>query len=373
MRRFRIAFVLDQVAGHVTNAQNLRRVLEDDDEIDPVWGEINYVKEGGRIERAHDHLRWLPSHPFGVARGVVEQRRVLTQRPVDAIMTNTSIAHYQVGPLRRTPTLFDFDSTPVQLDRMGGYADPDSGATAWAKLRLMRRLFHSVDINHAWSHWAQQSVIDDYGVDPNTVVVNPPGVDLARWTTHGRSPSTPGEPSRVLFVGGDFERKGGHDLLAWHASLAPGTVDLDIVTREDVSAQPGVKVHHGLQPNSAELMELYRRADVFVLPSHGECFGIATVEAMACGIPVVVSDVGGTADIVDPGENGYIVPAHDAPALGRAIEQILADPAMAAHMGRHGRSIAEERFDVSRNAKRTLELLKQLADRSRSASASAPA
>ena len=61
---------------------------------------------------------------------------------------------------------------------------------------------------------------------------------------------------------------------------------------------------------------LYQQADVFVLPSLAEAFGIATVEAMGCGLPVVVSDAGGTADIVDPGVNGYITKRGDGRELG---------------------------------------------------------
>lgn len=364
MSRYRIAFVVDQVAGHVTNAANLRRVVERDDEIEATWVNVDYWDERGALERIHARVPRVPQHPLGVARGILQQRAGLASGAFDAILTNTSVAQYQVRPLRRTPTVFDFDSTPIQLAALEGYEIEATGRTSTdVKYRLMHRLFHAVEMNQAWSNWARDSVISDYGVAPDRVMVNPPGIDLETWSPEGRRPGSASGPARVLFVGGDFRRKGGDDLLAWHRTVDPERVHLDIVTRESVDAAPGVHVHHGLRPNSAELLGLYRTADVFVLPSHGECFGIATIEAMASGIPVVVTDVGGTADIVEPGGNGHIVPAGSPERLGAAISEILDDPAAAARMGARSRALAEERFDLVANARVTLDMLKALADR----------
>lgn len=369
MNPYRVAFVVDQVAGHVTNAANLRRVVERDEEIEATWVNVDYWDDTGAIERLHARVPRLPQHPLGVVRGIMQQRAGLGDGPFDAILTNTSVAQYQVGPLRRTPTVFDFDSTPIQLAALDGYEIEATGRTSTdVKYRLMHRLFHAVAMNQAWSNWARDSVIADYGVDPDRVMVNPPGIDLETWSPEGRRPGSAAGPARVLLVGGDFRRKGGEDLLAWHRTVDPERIHLDIVTREPVDAAPGVHVHHGLQPNSRELLDLYRTADVFVLPSHGECFGIATIEAMASGIPVVVTDVGGTADIVEPGGNGHIVPARAPERLGAAISGIVDDPAVAARMGARSRELAEQRFDLVTNARVTLDLLKELAERHRATS-----
>jgi glycosyltransferase involved in cell wall biosynthesis len=261
--------------------------------------------------------------------------------------------------------MFDFDSTPVQLGQLDGYEPPvDAKPIAAVKYRLMRRLFESVALNQAWSRWARDSVISDYGIDPSRVVINPPGVDLEFWAPTARQPRGADQPARVVFVGGDFERKGGPDLLDWFDSIEPGRVELDIVTRDPVKPRPGVNVIHGIGPNSVELRQLLGHADVFVLPSRGECFGIATVEAMASGAPVVVTDVGGTADIVVPGENGYIVPPRRPRELGAAIETIISDESTAARMRRRSREIAESRFDLRANTELTLARLKRLASQS---------
>ncbi|MAT06302.1 MAG: glycosyl transferase family 1 [Acidimicrobiaceae bacterium] len=363
MNPIRAAFIMDQVAGHVTVAKNLRPFAEADPDLAVSWGEVHYHLDGGRIEWVHDRLvPFTPAHPFGVVRGIVEQGRALRAAPYDVIFTNTAVAHYDIGPLRRTPTMLDFDSTPVQLDAMEGYsAGPDRGWVATVKLRAMRRLFSAASLNQAWSTWAGDSVIHDYGIAPDRVVINPPGVDLAAWAPGVRSIRPGDAPGRVLFVGADFDRKGGRDLLEWHRSLPDGSVRLDIVTRTEVEPSPSVFVHRGLTANSPALRALYRDADVFVLPSHGECFGIATIEAMASALPVVVTDVGGTADIVDHGDNGFIVPAGSPRELGAALTTILADPLRARHMGLRSRELAEERFDLEVSARRTLDHLKSIA------------
>ena len=84
---------------------------------------------------------------------------------------------------------------------------------------------------------------------------------------------------------------------------------------------------------------------------------------MASGVPVVASDVGGTADIIDDGVNGFIVPSGSVAALGAAISTILGTDGRASGDGcRSSRAIAEERFDLVANAELTLHRLKCLAD-----------
>jgi glycosyltransferase involved in cell wall biosynthesis len=83
-----------------------------------------------------------------------------------------------------------------------------------------------------------------------------------------------------------------------------------------------------------ELPALYAAADLFVLPSTFEPWGAVVAEALACGLPVVVADrVGCAPDLVQPGQNGWVVPAGDAGALAALLREALADPARLAAMG----------------------------------------
>ena len=82
-------------------------------------------------------------------------------------------------------------------------------------------------------------------------------------------------------------------------------------------------------------------ADVFVLPSRYEGLSLAVMEAMACGLPVVVSDVSGSAELVPTAEDGRVVPADDPAALADAGEELLADAGLRRHMGERARTRAE--------------------------------
>jgi glycosyltransferase involved in cell wall biosynthesis len=292
---------------------------------------------------------------------LLEFRASLKRHIYDAILTNSWATMFFSRQLAAIPTLIDFDSTPLQIDRLEAYESPhDVAPLAALKHLLCRRAYGSARLLQAWSNWAKSSAVSDYGVPEDKVVVNPPGVDIDFFR-----PSTEEEHRdnlRVVFVGGDFRRKGGQLLLDWYRQRSTENVELHLATREPVEQTvPGVTVHSDIRPNSPELLHLYQTSDVFVLPSLGECFGLATVEAMATGLPVVVSDVGGTEDIVQDGTNGFITRAGDVQGLSGALSAVLSDRARRHAMARRSRQLAEERFDARTNALRTLAHLRALA------------
>lgn len=84
------------------------------------------------------------------------------------------------------------------------------------------------------------------------------------------------------------------------------------------------------------LSTYYRAADVVVVPSRSESFGLVALEASACGVPVVASAVGGLLTLVDHGESGFLVPDRDPEVFARHIAELLADPALAARLGANG-------------------------------------
>ncbi len=167
----------------------------------------------------------------------------------------------------------------------------------------------------------------------------------------------------MLFVGGDFERKGGFVLLEALRRLrdAGVAIELDVVTRDEVPAQEGVKVHHGLRPSSPPLIALYDRADVFCLPTMGDCLPMVLSEAGAAGLPLVATDVGAIREIVRDGETGLLVPVDDAGALAIALQRLADEPDTRRRMGEAAGQLVREQFDASTNARTLVALLLDVA------------
>jgi D-inositol-3-phosphate glycosyltransferase len=108
-----------------------------------------------------------------------------------------------------------------------------------------------------------------------------------------------------------------------------------------------------------ELPAVYSAADVVVVPSRSESFGLVALEAQACGTPVVASNVGGLRHVVDAGRSGFLVPGGDHRAFASRLRWILADPDLAAGMGRSGIRQAA-RFPWSATAAATLAVYEEL-------------
>jgi len=97
-----------------------------------------------------------------------------------------------------------------------------------------------------------------------------------------------------------------------------------------------------------ELMPYLHRADVFALPSRQEGLGIAALEAMSCGLPVVATKCGGPEDYVNDGETGYLVPIGDREALAERLITILADSTQRHRLGANARSLIEHQYEASK-------------------------
>ncbi len=326
------------------------------------WADITYVKAGGLIEKIP-----LPGRVGGTLRGFLQSTAALRSGPYDALFFLThNPAVLQQRALARTPTLLWTDVTPALLDAQAdqyAHAVDKSRLARFAKQGLVKRTFQRAKLCVGWSEWARGSFIEHYGVPRERTAVVPPGIDLTRWRIP-EDRARRGLP-RLLFVGGDFERKGGKLLLKVFREHLRDKCELDVVTRDPLAEERGVKVHRGLMAGGAELLSLYSGASVFVLPTRGDCFSIASLEAMAMGLPVVVCDVGGISEIVEQSQTGYLIKPDDGGALREALESLIGDDERRLALGQRGRQRVEQHFNASSNANELLALLNQIARENR--------
>jgi glycosyltransferase involved in cell wall biosynthesis len=339
-----IAFVMEQTLGNVTHYLNLRREETASPLALPRWIPVAF--------------RTSPV-PWALA-GSVLTRFALAPAldEVDGIFVHTStIALLCQDLFRQKPTVLSSDGTPLDKRTMrAAYGlKPENRVMEAVKHRYYRGVFERVKGFVAWSNWTKQSLVRDYALSEQQVAVIPPGVHLDEFTPGDRDHDLP----RILFVGGDFQRKGGDLLLDVFRRRFRGRAELVIVTRDPVRQEAGVTVHRKVAANSPELRQLYATSDIFALPTRADCYSLVGLEALASGLPLVATRVGGIPDVVREGETGFLVERDDRIALGDALEHLVADRDRRVAMGVACRRDAGIRFEARTNARRLFEFVRE--------------
>ena len=205
------------------------------------------------------------------------------------------------------------------------------------------------------------------GVPAGQISVVPSGVDTRVFTPDGPAARRSARP-RLLALGRLVERKGVATVIAALAPLpdaelvvAGGPNRRDLDTSDDYRLLREAAGRHGVADRvtftgsiaQPDVPALIRFSDVVVCTPWYEPFGIVALEAMACGVPVVASAVGGLADSIVDQQTGWLVPARDPAALASALGQLLADPAKRAALGAAGVERARRRYSWRRVAAQT--------------------
>jgi D-inositol-3-phosphate glycosyltransferase len=220
-------------------------------------------------------------------------------------------------------------------------------------------------------------LIEHYAASPERLCVSPPGVDHETFRPGDRraareSLGLPGEGRLVLFAGRVQPLKGPDIALAAFALIAVRLPDCRLLMIGGPSGPQGMEEMAFLRAGAANagieervllrdpvphraLAVAYRAADVVVVPSRSESFGLVAAEAQACGIPVVASAVGGLAHAVADGESGLLVVGWDPADYAAALERVLTDHALAARLARGAVANAEQ-FSWPVTVDRMLEL-----------------
>lgn len=304
------------------------------------------------------------------ARGAEFRRlveRQLAKQPCDVLFA--PVASHELDWLEpESPVIYASDVTYRVYAPMYGLAHSE------ADDRIEQ---HAIDCAAAIaysSEWAADSAREDYGASPDKVFVVPFGANLPDAPDPALADQrTLNKPLRLLFLGKEWERKGGPLVLETVAELRRRGVETHLViagcTPPNVASGEGVEVIPYLDKSFAadrqRMHALWRDSHLFFMPTRAEAFGMVFCEAAAYGLPAVTTAVGGVPSAVAAGESGLVLPlAATASEYADAICQLLASTDDYRALARAARQRYEQVLNWSAWGERIYDLALQIAERS---------
>jgi glycosyltransferase involved in cell wall biosynthesis len=271
---------------------------------------------GRATKKRADPYYWTPLNKW-IARGLARRwrdRRTVVIGVVNSTLVAELAAH--------VPVINVSDATfALMRNFYANFERYDSGTAKAGERAEKNSIVRSVH-NCFSSGWAARSAVDHYGAKPENVSVIPWGCNLPYIDADRARLSAGNAPLRLLFIGGDWQRKGGdlvlETLRLLHERGVP--VTLDIVGAQPPGGMPDLPgiTHHGFLSKADEaqfklLHDLYRDASFLFLPTRQDCTPMVFSEANAYGTPALTRDVGGVGGVVEDGVNGYLLPYESTP------------------------------------------------------------
>ncbi|MFT4300015.1 MAG: glycosyltransferase family 4 protein [Aeromicrobium sp.] len=314
-----------------------------------------------------DVLEYLIMVTAGFPEPLTFSLRVARDRRLDGfdVVHDNQCLGYGLLWLQRRLPLVATVHHPISKDRR-----LDIAAASWRKqwsvrrwygfVRMQARVARRIPTLLTVSSTSAADTIADFGIDPDQMTVIPLGVDTDVFRPRGER-----VPGRVVAVASaDSPLKGVAHLLEAVAKLRVEHphVELHLVSAidpqsatarriEELGLSDAITLYRGV--SDEELGELLASAEVMAVPSLYEGFSLPTVEALACGTPVVASRAGAIPEVV--GDAARLVTPGDVGELTTALSELLSDPAERERLGRAGRERAEERYSWISVARATVE------------------
>lgn len=365
---YRIGFVIEQALGHVTHGQNLKKNVSLDSEIEAHWILPTWELKGIAARIPVYKSNWTLRAGLQAQTQIGKLQRDIS---LDGLFFHTQVpSMFSQHWLRRFPSVVSIDATPLQYDRLGDFYDHETGPS-WIeqkKYQMTVSCFQAANHLVAWSYWAKQGLVDEYGVEPEKITVIPPGVIIQDWYKQCvENPS--GTIVKILFVGGQFERKGGNVLLESFRRLRYKfvnkdndglVIELHLVTKDKVDPEPGVIIYNDMKPNSSELKQLFHTCHIFCLPTFGDTFGMVLSEAGASGMPLVSTSVAAIPEVIHADYSGLLTAPGDVKELENALYQLITQPQMRYQMGKNAQDRVIGQYDAQKNAEELSQLIKNV-------------
>lgn len=323
---------------------------------------------GVHVERVAPHpLHWtLDGRPV---RRAVE--RLLDVRRIDAVLGFFNEAAYLPSFLTARSIRFGYIATWLSY-RMALSRERTGAGLRGLLMRAANRRFvvepyRSAEILFANSEFTRGELTDVLGCAPERIRVTYLGV---RDLFHRIQRARPESIQRVLFFGRLVREKGISDALAALGQVARAgrAFELRILGSGNAEHVRNLAREHGIEgrvvllphQGDAGLQEELAKAQLALLPSHSESFGLSIAEAQAAGLPVVAYAAGSVPEVVEDGRTAWLAPANDAEALGRCLARAMDDPEECFWRGIRGRERVGRLFRWDLTARRVLDGLASL-------------
>ena len=284
-------------------------------------------------------------------RNIPALRRLIRQQTYDIVHLHTKRAHalsLWLPRVHRTPKY-------IVTRRM----DYPEARNCYTRHLYNRRVDGVIAIS--------QCIVDlllEAGVNRGSIRLIHSGIDPEPFRLAARHERRPNNPMIVAVVAVLEERKGHRFLLEAARILKDRGRTIKYLFAGDGSHKADLQHRvrmSGLQKEISflgfvkDVPNFLSCIDVLVLPSLYEGLGVAALEGMAAGKPVIGTRVGGLAELIVSGETGFLVPPRDGPALAEAMDRLLSDPSMAGAMGQKGTERVLNNFTIEQSARRTEE------------------
>jgi len=368
--KFHLLFAAFMAGGNATILENLQNEITEDRDVYSSWLRIEIDPK--RMTKFGERRSFLI--PGTLRNSFVTSRRIheFEKRGVifdAAYFFQHTICFGLVSFRNRVPYVIAMDNTPMFCAKNElWYANPYfNPKTLGAKAKHMmtrsvyKNAFHLLPI----STKVRDSLIDDYHVSPEKITVVPPGIDINRFSFIDRNIlNRSDKPFNIVFTGADFIRKGGDILVSVASQPEFQDAQFTFITKSFCGPEmKNMVVHDNISTNSHHMVELLQDADIFVLPTRADTFSIASLEAMATGLPVITVAVGGISDIVKHGETGFLIPQGDIQSLVEHIRILRNDSRLRYLMGLKSRKRVERLFNSKLVSDTVVSILKKAAGR----------
>lgn len=278
----------------------------------------------------------------------------LKKRPVDVLFVSASsqlIAYAEIN----IPIIYMTDATFQQLQGYYSYFSNLPAYNIKQGIELDKKAFQKAAHCMLASEWNKLSAVNDYGIDAGKISVIPCGANLDTIPSAGELNRASSGKCRLLFLGVEWERKGGDIALQTFRLLKQKGIDphlhiIGCVPPHNLTGESNIMSIPFLDKNKPEefhrLEKILFQSDILLLPTRAECAGVVFCESSAYGIPSITTNTGGVSTYVKDGINGYALPFEaGAEAYARKIEQLVLDQQAMQNLKLSSRNYYDEKLN----------------------------